>query len=375
MKRTLFSRRQFLQSTAAGAGLGSLSVFSRVSKSPAAEPMPSEGPTVHAGRSMSIRTFSEPFPQHAELLLRRSENARQELRQSLAQPGARPVTVAAYQMANHCGGEQGKKANLDRMLDAVRHLSTTGAQILAFPEMCLSGYFTPLAGTPAEATAANHALADEVGRSHFLDNLQGAAREARMVLAFGFCEKSQQAYYNSIGVIDADGAWLGTRRKNPLYPYPYETESFAEPDSSQRSTVFKTRYATIGVSNCFDGEFPESIREMRLNGAELLVWCNAGLGDSVLGSNVRINQSGAHAQSNWMWVVCCNCTAKNSLGMSNIVGPNGEHLVILPPGEEAFAQATINLAQTANWDTWRLRLGPQWKLRTKRISATLGGVS
>ena len=179
------------------------------------------------------------------------------------------------------------------MLDAVRHLATRGVQILAFPEMCLPGYFTPLTGTPAEANAANHALADEIGRSQFIKNLQDAAKEARMVLAFGFCEKSQQTYYNSIGVIDADGAWLGTRRKNPLYPYAYETESFAEPDSSQRSTVFKTRYAAIGVSNCFDGEFPESIREMRLNGAELLVWCNAALGNSVLGTNSRLNQSGA----------------------------------------------------------------------------------
>ena len=32
-----------------------------------------------------------------------------------------------------------------------------------------------------------------------------------MVLAFGFCEKDDQSYYNSIGVIDADGSRWGAQ--------------------------------------------------------------------------------------------------------------------------------------------------------------------
>ena len=62
----------------------------------------------------------------------------------------------------------------------------------------------------------NRALADRPGSSPSLARLQQAAREAKMVLAFGFSEQDGRDYYNAIGVIDADGSWLGSRRKNPL---------------------------------------------------------------------------------------------------------------------------------------------------------------
>jgi N-carbamoylputrescine amidase len=262
-------------------------------------------------------------------------------------------------MANHCGGEPGKVANLARMIRAIEAAAQHKVQILAFPEQCLPGYL--LTGTPAEAAAIVHGLADEPGKSPALDQLAAAARKAEMVVAFGFCELASGKYYNAIGLIDADGAWLGSRRKNPLSPHPHETEVFTEPDAAERTTVFRTRYGTLGLANCFDGEFPESIRRMRLAGAELLLWCNAGTGNPEMGHSSRINASGCYAQANRMWVVCCNAVAEKFYGTSVIIGPAGEPLVVLPPTGEALAVATINLAQTADWDRWRLRLDPIWR--------------
>jgi len=172
---------------------------------------------------------------------------------------------------------------------------------------------------------------------------------------------SSRLFGNSIGLIDADGSWLGSRRKNPLSPHPHETEIFAEPAPDERTSVFKTRYVTLGLANCFDGEFPESIRRMRLGGAELLLWCNAGTGNPQTGHSSRINASGCYAQANRMWVVCCNAVAEKFYGTSLIIGPAGEPLVVLPPTGESLAVATINLAQTADWERWRLRLDPIWR--------------
>ncbi len=349
------SRRRFIQSTVSGMGVGSLGLLG----SAAADERSHVAESTTSGRKDPLPVFSEICPQHVQLLMRRSANRHKHIKASLKREGARPLTVGAYQMRNHCDGEKGKESNLGRMLKAVGSAARLGVEMLAFPEMCLPGYFTPISGTADEAVVANHRLSDEIGCSRYVKRLQDAARKADMVLAFGFCEKDGDAYYNSIGVIDADGNWLGTRRKNPLYPYPYETKSFAQPDPSLRSAVFKTRYAKIGISNCFDGEFPESIRRMRLDGAEVLLWCNAALGNSVLGTSHRINHSGAHAQANHMWVICCNCVAANASGTSVIVGPSGEHLVILPPSQEALGTATLNLALSANWDTWRDRLSYQ----------------
>lgn len=296
---------------------------------------------------------------HFDLLKIRIQKSREEIAASLRQPGARPVTVAVWQMRNHCGEEAGKQENLRRMIGAIERAAREGVQILAFPEMCLPGYFTRSAGTPAEATRANHDLADPPAQSEAIQRLREVARDKSMVVAFGFCEREADKYYNAIGVIDADGTWLGTRRKNPLSPGPYDLESFTEPAPDQRCAVFRTRYAAVGVSNCFDGEFPESIRRMRLAGAELLLWCNAATGNVALGSSNRIHHSASYAQANQMWVACCNAVGKECYGTSVIVGPRGEPLVVLPTDREVFGMTTINLALGATWDNWRLRLDPQ----------------
>ena len=301
----------------------------------------------------------EVWPGHYDLLKTRSQRNREMLDASLRRPDARPVTVAVWQMRNRCGGEQGKRDNLRRMIEAIECAGREGVQILALPEMCLPGYFTASAGTPAEAARANRQLADEPSRSEYLKQLCDAARANRLVLAFGFCETQEGKYYNSIGVIDADGAWLGTRRKNPLSPGPYDLESFTEPPPAERCAVFRTRYATVGVLNCFDGEFPETARQMRLAGAEVLLWCNAATGNVVLGSSNRIHHSASYAQANRMWVACCNAVGKECYGTSVIVGPSGDPLVVLPTDREVFGVATINLSLGADWDRWRRRLDPQ----------------
>jgi N-carbamoylputrescine amidase len=306
-----------------------------------------------------LRVLTEICEQHCELLLKRSGRAHENVRASLESDTARSRVVGLYQMRNYCSGVEGKEANLSRMVSAVRRMADRAVQILVFPEMCLPGYFTPVDGSVRDAVSASRSLADRVGCSPYLEQLQNVARSAGTVLAFGFCEQEGEVYYNSVGVIDADGRWLGARRKNPLYPWPYDVEPFLEPEPSERSAVFHTRFATVGVSICFDGEFPESIRKMRLDGAEILLWCNAACGDSQLGTSHRINHSCSYAQANAMWVVCCNCVAENASGTSVIVGPSGEPLVILPPHEEACGMATINLALSDDWDTWRCRLGPE----------------
>ncbi len=286
----------------------------------------------------------------------RTEEAKKDIQESLVKEGARPLVVAAYQMWNHCDGEEGKRRNLERMCAAIVQAKAEGVQLMAFPEMCLQGYFTPVAGTVKDATAANRALADAPGDSVYLKRLQEKAAEARMVLVFGFAEQAGDKTYNSAGVIDSDGQWLGTRRKNPLYPWPYEQESFSEPERAQRSTVFDTSAGRIGVSICFDGEFAESVRQMRFDGAEVLVWINAACGDAKLGTAQRLNAAGAYAHGNNLWVVCCNCAAPDSSGTTCIYPPCGEPLTILSPGKEEIGIATLNLAMNKDWSIWKDRV-------------------
>jgi len=317
-----------------------ISVEGEAGKSAAGKPIP-------ASRGL--------HPQEA-LQAQRTARAQKEIAESLAKEGARPVSAGAYQMWNHCGGEEGKRNNLERMLRLVEQAQREGVQLLAFPEMCLPGYFTPVSGSAEEAAQANRALADTVGDSVYLSRLQEAADKAKMALVFGFAEKTKTQIYNCAGVINADGRWLGVRRKNPLYPWPYEVGIFAEPPATARSTIFDTAIGRIGVSVCFDGEFAESVRQMRLDGAELLVWINAACGNSTLGNAQRLNSAGAYAQANQLWIICCNCAAPNSSGTSSIYPPSGEPLVILSPDKEELGIASINLAMNKDWSIWKDRL-------------------
>src|SRR5262245_45605476 len=182
------SRRWFLRTAAAAAAAGSLDALPSANLAHAASPI--------AEKEQPMPVLAEICPQHVELMLRRSKQQREQLQKSLGAKGARPVTVGVCQMANQCGGEAGKKANLDRMLRAIRLAASKEIQVLAFPEMCLPGYFTRTSGTPAEATRANHALADQPGKSDYLAKLQDAAKMAALVLAFGFCEHDSRDYFN-----------------------------------------------------------------------------------------------------------------------------------------------------------------------------------
>lgn len=298
-------------------------------------------------------------PRHLDLLKARRESNINAIAQSLTKPGARPATLGVFQKRNHCGGAEGKAKNLREMVDAIATAGTQGVQILAMPEMALQGYFTPVSGTVEEAKRANRELADVVGKSESLAQMQNAARAAGVVVAFGFSERDGEDIYNSIGVIDADGAWLGVRRKNPLYPWAYELECFREPHPSLRSCVFTTRYARIGLSDCFDGEFPETIRRMSLDGAQVLLWCNAACGSNTNGTSHRINHAGSHAQANGLWVAVANCVAPNASGTSCIIAPTGEPLVILTPNDEELGVAQANLEWSTDWAIWRDRLWPK----------------
>ena len=78
-----------------------------------------------------------------------------------------------------------------------------------------------------------------------------------MVLPISFFEKDNQAYYNSIAIIDADGEVLGVYRKSHI------------PDGPGFK-VWNTKYCKLGVAICWDQWFPEAARIMTLMGAEVI---------------------------------------------------------------------------------------------------------
>lgn len=177
----------------------------------------------------------------------------------------RVVTVAATQFA--CGWD--RAANIATAERLVRSAAARGAQIVLLQELFETPYFC------IEQDSRHLALATPVADNPAIRHFQPLARELGVVLPISFFERANQAYFNTVAIIDADGTMLGTYRKShiPNGPGYQEKNYFSPGDTGFR--VWDTRHARIGVGICWDQWFPESARIMALMGAELLFYPTA----------------------------------------------------------------------------------------------------
>ena len=136
------------------------------------------------------------------------------------------------------------------------------------------------------------------------------ARELGVVLPISFFERANNAHYNSLAMIDADGAILGCYRKSHIPDGPGYQEKFYFNPGDTGFMVFDTHFGRMGTAICWDQWFPEAARAMALQGAEVLFYPTA-IGsepqDPTLDSRghwQRVMQG--HAGANLMPVVAAN---------------------------------------------------------------------
>ena len=175
------------------------------------------------------------------------------------------ITVAATQMA--C--TDSKDENIAKAEKLVKEAASKGAQIILLQELFETLYFCQVEN-PDFFTIASE-LESNVAVSHF----SSLAKSLGVVLPISFFEKKNQAHYNTVAVIDADGSILGTYRKTHIPDGPGYEEKFYFNPGDTGFRVWKTQYATIGVGICWDQWFPETARSMALMGAEILLYPTA----------------------------------------------------------------------------------------------------
>ena len=118
----------------------------------------------------------------------------------------RKVTVAVTQFA--CGGDI--KANVDKAEALVRQAAGKGAQIVLLQELFETPYFCK------DQLHKHFALARPAKEHPTLARMASLARELGVVLPVSFFERANNAYYNSVAIIDADGRELGLYRKSHI---------------------------------------------------------------------------------------------------------------------------------------------------------------
>lgn len=175
------------------------------------------------------------------------------------------IVLAATQMS--CSED--RVANIANAATQVREAAARGANIILLQELFETPYFCK------DLDSACFSLAHDGLNNPLLREFQALAKELAVVLPVSFFEKANNSYFNSIGIIDADGELLGVYRKSHIPDSAGYREKFYFSPGDTGFRSWQTRYANIGVAICWDQWFPEAARSMVLQGAEILLYPTA----------------------------------------------------------------------------------------------------
>lgn len=272
----------------------------------------------------------------------------------------REITVAATQMA--CSWDSA--ANLDRAEGLVREAAARGAQVILLQELFETPYFCP------DQKQELFALARPFAENPVIARFSALAKELGVVLPVSFFERANNAHYNALAMVDADGAVLGLYRKSHIPDGPGYQEKFYFNPGDTGFRVWDTAYGRLGAGICWDQWFPECARAMALQGAEILFYPTA-IGSEPQDPNLNSKDHWqramqGHAAANMVPLVASNrigeeqaeAAAMRFYGASFIADATGAK-VAEAQAEQGVITATFDLeairAARASWGFFRDR--------------------
>jgi N-carbamoylputrescine amidase len=240
--------------------------------------------------------------------------------------------------------------NVARAIAFVREAAARGARLVLLPELFESLYWCQV---QRESFFAN---AHPIEGHPFLPRFSALARELGLVLPVSFFERSGQAHYNSLAMIDGTGEILGVYRKSHIPDGPGYQEKYYFNPGDTGFKAFPTAAGTIGAAICWDQWYPESARAMALQGAEVLLYPTAigsepeeagAIDTSVLWRRAMIG----HAVSNSCYLAAANRVGTERIedreqtyyGTSFIADYQGEILAEANRTDEGVVVAALDL--------------------------------
>jgi N-carbamoylputrescine amidase len=257
------------------------------------------------------------------------------------------------------------RENIDTASRLVREAAARGANIVLVQELFEGHYFCQ------EESPAHFARAKPLDGHATLAAFQALAAETGVVIPVSLFEARNQAFYNSVAIIDDRGAVLGVYRKSHIPDGPGYSEKFYFNPGDTGFRVWPTRFGTIGVGICWDQWFPEAARAMALMGAEFLLYPTAigsepGRPDFDSMEHWRTTMRG-HAGANLMPLAAANRfgteivggKTQTYYGSSFIAGPTGALAAAAGREGEAVLTVSFDRAEMRNeraaWGLFRDR--------------------
>jgi N-carbamoylputrescine amidase len=270
------------------------------------------------------------------------------------------VKVAATQMS--CSWELDQ--NILKAKNIIVQAAKKGANIILLQELFQSPYFC------IEYDEKIFHLAQAFENNKVLKEMSELCKELNVVLPISYFERSNNAYFNSVAVIDSDGTILGNYRKSHIPDAPGYLEKYYFNPGNTGFKVWDTNFGKIGIGICWDQWFPEAARIMALKGADILFYPTA------IGNELRSDYDSSdawqramqgHAASNIVPVVASNRIGVEEVqnqsngfyGRSFISDHTGKILKEASRDSEEILIAEVDLEQNhlfrRNWGLFRDR--------------------
>jgi len=241
------------------------------------------------------------------------------------------VRIAVGQLDCRLGD---RAENERRLVSTLRAARAGGADLLAMPELQLSGYAVGRAASESAST---------------VDELSDVLAGSGLAALVGFLERAGEAFHNSAGYFE-DGSPVHVHRKLYLCGYaPFdEHERFAAGDSLR---AFDTEVGRVAVLVCNDAWQPFLPSLAAHDGAEILLIPSAS---STVMPGIREYWRGLtsfYARMLQCYVVFANRVGREPgfvfWGGSHVVDPWGEIIAEAPLDDEALLFAEIDVKHVA----------------------------
>ena len=244
-----------------------------------------------------------------------------------------------------------RQSNVARGLGALEDAARAGAQLACYAELAFEWFH------PQRPAAPDFRVLAEPIDGPTVRAFQQKARALGIVTVINFFEREGEHTYDSSPVIDADGTLLGVTRMIHITDYPCFHEQGYYTPGDTGAPVYATRAGRIGVAICYDRHFPEYMRALALNGADLVIVPQAGAvgewPEGLYEAEMRV----AAFQHGYFTALCNRVGQEevlNFAGESFVCGPDGEVIARAPQSQDAILYADIDPSATAHSNARRL---------------------
>jgi N-carbamoylputrescine amidase len=233
-------------------------------------------------------------------------------------------------------------------LNAVRDAAEAGAELIIFPELSFTPFYPRIPAS--ERTEDVVELAEPVP-GPTTESVAEIAEEYGVVVVINLLERDGDRTYDTSAVIDADGTLLGGARMMhvPDYEHFHERGYYTPGDTG--APVYETAAGRLGVATCYDRHYPEYLRALALQDAQVVAIPQAGVAgewpEGVYESEVQV----ASFQHGFYAAMANRVGQEADMlfeGKSLVTGPEGRIVAKAPSGTAILLMASIDLDRCAD---------------------------